>query len=38
LLFSILLGADINDGDIVNLKYVYILFKAFEPFNLVDLR
>ena len=38
LMFSVLLGADVNDGDIVNLKYVYVLFKAFEAFNLIDLR
>ena len=38
LLFSVLLSADVNDCDIINLKHFYIFLKAFKPFNLIDLR
>lgn len=38
LLFFVLLRADINDSNIVNLQNVNILFKAFESFNLINLR
>lgn len=38
LLFSVLLGADVNDGDIINLKNINVFLKAFKAFNLINLR
>lgn len=38
LLFSILLGADVNNRDIINLQYINILLKTFKSFDLINLR
>ena len=37
-LFSVSLGADINDRYIINLEHFYIFLKAFKAFNLINLR